>query len=156
MSHSVQWSSLIHSLILNPPALINTTSLSSDNNALLTCNKNSTEGYVAPRKEHVSVYIIATVRANEFLIFAHHLMILYICTKICENISKCFRVIERAQSAYGNLPGGHNYMKKTNRVMQPFSAHQLMTLYICTKFQENISKGFKVIKGTHTEIYKAA
>ena len=28
--------------------------------------------------------------------------------------------------------------------MQPFSAHHLMTLYICTKFQENISKGFRV------------
>ena len=40
--------------------------------------------------------------------------------------------------------------------MQPFSAYHLMALYICSKFQENISKGFKVIKGTHTEIYKAA
>ena len=59
-------------------------------------NKDSAEGYVAPGKEHV----IATVRANEFLIFAHRLMILYICTKICENISKCFRVIEGTQSAY--------------------------------------------------------
>ena len=29
-----------------------------------------------------------------------------------------------------------------------------MTLYTCTKFQENISKGFRVIKGKHTEIYK--
>ena len=26
------------------------------------------------------------------------------------------------------------------------SAHYLMMLYICTKFQENISKGFRVIK----------
>ena len=29
-----------------------------------------------------------------------------------------------------------------------------MTLYICTKFQENISKGFKVIKRAHTEIFR--
>ena len=37
-------------------------------------------------EEHLSVtYIIATVTANEFLIFTHCLMILYICTKICEN-----------------------------------------------------------------------
>ena len=36
-------------------------------------------------------------------------------------------------------------MKAIGRVMQSFSAYHLMTLYICTKFQENISKGFKVI-----------
>ena len=40
--------------------------------------------------------------------------------------------------------------------MQPFSAYHLMTLYICTKFQENISKDFRVIERTHTEIYKGA
>ena len=45
-------------------------------------------------------------------------------------------------------------MKTIGRVMQPFTAYHLMTLYIGTKFQENISKGFKVIKGTHTEIYE--
>ena len=45
-------------------------------------------------------HIIATVTTNEFVIFAHCLMILYICTKICENISNGFRVIERTQSAY--------------------------------------------------------
>ena len=38
-------------------------------------------------------HTIATVTAYEFLIFAHRLMILYICTKICENISKCFRLL---------------------------------------------------------------
>ena len=30
--------------------------------------------------------------------------------------------------------------------MQPLSAHHLMTLYICTMFQENIYKGFRVIE----------
>ena len=38
-------------------------------------------------------------------------------------------------------------MKTIDRVMQPFSAHHLMTLYICTKFQETICKGFTVISG---------
>ena len=38
--------------------------------------------------------------------------------------------------------------------MQPFSANYLMILYICTKFQENISKGCRVIERTHTGIYK--
>ena len=27
------------------------------------------------------------------------------------------------------------------------SAHHLMMLYICTKYQENISKGFRVLEG---------
>ena len=40
--------------------------------------------------------------------------------------------------------------------MQPFSAQHLIILYTCTKFQENISKGFRVIERTHTEIYKGA
>ena len=52
--------------------------------------------------------------------------------------------------------GGHDYEKTIGRAMQPFSAHHLMTLYICTKFQENISKGFRVIEQTHTEIYEGA
>ena len=37
--------------------------------------------------------------------------------------------------------------------MQPFSANCLMALYICTKFQENISKGFRITKQSHTKIY---
>ena len=38
-------------------------------------------------------------------------------------------------------------MKIIGRVMQPFSAYHLMTLYICTKFQENnISMDFRVIE----------
>ena len=40
--------------------------------------------------------------------------------------------------------------------MQPFTEHHLMTLYICTKFQENTSKGFRVIERKQTEIYKGA
>ena len=40
----------------------------------------------------------------------------------------------------------HNYVETIVRVMQPVSAHHLITLYICTKFQENISKGYRVIK----------
>ena len=47
-------------------------------------------------------------------------------------------------------------MKTIGRVMQPFSAHHLLIFYTCTKFQENISKGFRIIERTHTEIYKGA
>ena len=95
-------------------------------------------------------HTVATVTANEFLIFAHRLMLLYICTKICENISKCFRVIVRTQSAYWNLPREHNYVKTIDRVMQPFSAHfchHLMTLSICTNFQENIPRVSELLSG---------
>ena len=42
----------------------------------------------------------------------------------------------------------NNDMKSMGRVMQPFSAHHLMMLNICTKFQENISKSFRVIELT--------
>ena len=38
--------------------------------------------------------ITATATANEFLMFTHRLVVLCICTKICENISKGFRVID--------------------------------------------------------------
>ena len=40
-------------------------------------------------------HITATDIANEFLIFAHHLMILYICTKIWENISKVSELLSK-------------------------------------------------------------
>ena len=36
---------------------------------------------------------------------------------------------------------GHTCVKTIGRVMQPFSAHHLMTLYFCTSF-----KGFRVIE----------
>ena len=50
-------------------------------------DKNSAKGYVAPGKDNV------------FFICAHRLMILYMCTKICKNISKGFRIIELTQFA---------------------------------------------------------
>ena len=40
--------------------------------------------------------------------------------------------------------------------MQPFAAYHLMTLYICIEFQDNTSKGFRVIERTQIEIYKGA
>ena len=49
---------------------------------------------------------------------------------------------------------GHNYMKTIDKAMLPFSTYCLMTLHIYTKLQENISKRFRVIEQTLTEIYK--
>ena len=51
---------------------------------------------------------------------------------------------------------GHYYMKTVGVVMLSFSAHHLIALHICIKFQENILKDFKIIERTHTEIYKVA
>ena len=38
-------------------------------------------------------------------------------------------------------------MKTSGRVMLPFSAYCLIRLYICTKFQENISKVSELLSG---------
>ena len=81
-------------------------------------------------------------------------MILNICSKFAK-ISKSVSELSSEHNLHTEIyQGGHNYMKTIGRVMQPFSAHHLMTLYICTKFQANISKGSRVIKWTHTEIYE--
>ena len=42
---------------------------------------------------------------------------------------------------------GNNYLT-VGGVRLPFSRHHLVMLYICTKFQENISNGFRVIEQT--------
>ena len=73
----------------------------------------------------------------EFLISAHPLMMLYICAKSFENISKCFRVINTF--CILKFTKGHIYVKTIGKVTLLFSAHCLLTLYICIKFQENIS-----------------
>ena len=53
---------------------------------------------------------------------------------------------------------GHTYVTTVGRVTLPFSVHHLLMLYICIKFQENISKDFRVIEPTclHRESYKGA
>ena len=80
---------------------------------------------------------------------AHHMMMLYICTKFQESISKGFRVIEGLWFVlvWSQFIKGHNSIKKiVDRVMVLNPAHHMMMLYICTKFQESISKGFRVIE----------
>ena len=39
-------------------------------------------------------------------------------------------------------------MKTVSGVLLPISAYHLTLLYICTNFQENISKSFRVIERT--------
>ena len=60
------------------------------------------------------------------------------------------RVSELETQKVGSMLGwsqftkGHNSAKTVNGAMVLSSAHLLMMLYICTKFQENISQGFRV------------
>ena len=44
-------------------------------------------------------------------------------------------------------------MKTVGGVILPFSAHSLLTPYTCIKFQENISKGFRVTDQTQFVAY---
>ena len=42
---------------------------------------------------------------------------------------------------------GHNYVKTVGRVMLPFSAHHLLMLYICVKFNKKISQVSELLSG---------
>ena len=75
-------------------------------------------------------------------------MVLYICSKFRENISKSFRDIERTQFPYINVRRGIIPSKMKEELRFLVSSHCLMVLYVCTKFYKNISKGFRVIEGT--------
>ena len=61
------------------------------------------------------------------------------------------KVSEFETQTVGLTPGwsqftkGHNSVKTVNEVMTLNLSHHLIMLFTCTKFQENISKGFKVI-----------
>ena len=76
-------------------------------------------------------------------------MLLYICIKFHENISKGFRAIEGLIFPFSGFSKGHNSVKKMLVELRSlFSAYRLIILYICTKFHENIQKGFRGIEWT--------
>ena len=72
------------------------------------------------------------------LIPAYCLMILYICITFHENIKKGFRVIEGLVFSFSGFSKGHNSVKMYVELWSLISAYCLITLYICTKFHENI------------------
>ena len=54
---------------------------------------------------------------------------------------------------------GHNYVKTVSTATLPFSAYCLLMLYICIKFQENISQRVSYLmsgQDLHMKIYKGA
>ena len=65
-------------------------------------------------------------------------MLLYICIKFHENISKGFRAIEGLLFPFSGFSKGHNSVKTVGRVMVLALSYCLILLYICTKFHENI------------------
>ena len=86
-------------------------------------------------------------------------MMLYIATKSFKHILNNYKVIDRVgTTAKLKITMGHNSTKKEGGVMILFSAYQLMMLYICTMFCENICNGFKLQSGHdfHFLNYKGA
>ena len=73
-----------------------------------------------------------------FLFSANCLMMLYICIKFHENISKGFRAIDRLLFPYSGFSKGHDSVKMLVELWSLLSAYHLIMLYICTKFHENI------------------
>ena len=68
------------------------------------------------------------------------LILLYICVKFCENITKGIRVMERIR-VHGRIGYDQcsNYSKsRLIRVTVHLSVHHLIVLYIVVNFHENI------------------
>ena len=81
------------------------------------------------------------------MLSVHHLMMLYICTKFCESISKDFRVIDLISRVNARVVANVNArwmdIQTHAQTESWLSTHPLMMLYICTKVCESVSKGFR-------------
>ena len=83
-----------------------------------------------------------------FICSTRRLIILYICMKFRENITKCIRVMERTR-VYGRNGYVHSSKGNSSVSRQTMcSAHRLMVIYRGVKFRENISNGFRVMERT--------
>ena len=65
-------------------------------------------------------------------------MMIYSCTKVHENISNGFKVIEGLDLYHSKFSKGHNSIQRYVELWSLFSEHLLIMLYICTKFHSNI------------------
>ena len=74
-----------------------------------------------------------------------------ICVKFHENMSSCFKVMEKTQKL---LRDTHTHKKKENyKVGKPelrflCSACRLIVFNVCVKYHENVPSGFKVMERT--------
>ena len=83
----------------------------------------------------------------QFMSSACCLLVFKVCVKFHENMSSSFKVMERTRK-----------MVNTQRAITPklgkpelrfmCSASCLMVFYVCVKFHENMSRGFKVMERT--------
>ena len=73
----------------------------------------------------------------------------YICSTFHENFLDDIKVIERTKFSQEQFQRDIISLKNIGGVTGFFfSAHQLMDVYICTKFYENIPDGIQVIQQT--------
>ena len=79
----------------------------------------------------------------QFSFSAYDLMMVYIYTKFHENILKGLRAIERTRFPERNFQRGIILSDMKTKLQFFFSAHHLKMVYMCIKFCQNISKGFR-------------
>ena len=94
-----------------------------------------------------------------FLCSTHHIMVIYICIKFQENISKSFQVTEWTHIYYRNqyfqCSKSHITKSRLTRNMVMCSAHPIIVLYICEKFHE-ISQTVFYLQSRHKHMVKMA
>ena len=83
-----------------------------------------------------------------FFFSAHHLVMQYIYIKFYENIHTGIKVKGRMRFSLEKFQRDIIQQKLQVELLFFFSAHHLITLYICNKFHENIFQGIKVIEQT--------
>ena len=66
--------------------------------------------------------------------------------KVSQSVSELETQTVGLKLGWSQFTKGHNSIKTVMELWYLISAYHLMVLYICTKFHENIAKGFRVIE----------
>ena len=66
--------------------------------------------------------------------------------KVSQRVSELQTQTVGSALGWSQFTKGHNSINLKMVLWYSISAHRLMMLYICTKFQENISKDFRLIE----------
>ena len=74
-------------------------------------------------------------------------MMLYICTKFNENMSKGFSVIKGLYFHYSTFSKGHNSVTILVELWSLISAHRLVMLYICIKSMKIYQRVSELLSG---------
>ena len=84
----------------------------------------------------------------QFLFSEHCLIMVNICTKSLENILNGLRFMEQTGFQYLLLQRGIIPSILQVKLQFLFSVHRLIMISICTKFNENILNGLRVMERT--------